>query len=161
VLSRQDLPVLPGSAMLAAEGVERGAYVLVDTPGGAPEVILIATGSEVALALAARERLADPPQHGNKREPPVRARVVSMPCQEHFAEQEPEYRESVLPAAVTARVAVEAASPFGWERWIGARGRTVTLARFGASAPGETNLERLGFTVEAVCRAARAALGAG
>ena len=148
VLSRQKLPVLEGTAELAAEGVARGAYVLADAVG-TPQLILIATGSEVQLALAARERLAG---EG------VRARVVSMPCWERFAEQEPAYRERVLPAAVRARVAVEAGSSFGWERWTLAAGRSVSIDRFGASAPGELTLERFGFEVEHVLAAAREAL---
>jgi transketolase len=148
VLSRQKLPVLAGTAELAAEGVERGAYVLVDCVG-TPQLILLATGSEVQLACAARERLA---AEG------VRARVVSMPCWELFEEQETAWRERVLPAAVRARVAIEAGSSFGWERWTLARGRSVSIDRFGASAPGEVTLARLGMDVERVLAAARAAL---
>jgi transketolase len=150
VLSRQKLPVLEGTAELAWRGVERGAYVLADADGGAPRVILIATGSEVELALGARKIL-----QGEG----VPTRVVSMPSWELFAAQDTAWRESVLPRSVTARVAVEAGSSFGWERWIGTRGRVVSIDRFGASAPGEVNLERLGFTVEHVVAAARAVAG--
>jgi transketolase len=148
VLSRQKLPVLEGTAELAAEGVARGAYVLGDAQG-TPQVILIATGSEVQLACAARERLAS---EG------VRARVVSMPCWELFAEQPQDWRERVLPASVRARVAVEAGSSFGWERWTLGNGRSVSIDRFGASAPGEVTLAQFGFDVERVLAAAREAL---
>jgi transketolase len=150
VLSRQKLPVLEGTAELAWRGVERGAYVLADADGGAPRVILIATGSEVELAVGARKIL-----QGEG----VPTRVVSMPSWELFAAQDAAWRESVLPRSVTARVAVEAGSSFGWERWVGTRGRVVAIDRFGASAPGEVNLERLGFTVEHVVAAARAVAG--
>jgi transketolase len=150
VLSRQKLPVLDGTAELAWRGVERGAYVLAEAEGGPPRLILIATGSEVELALGARKVL-----QGEG----VPTRVVSMPSWELFAAQDAAWRESVLPRSVTARVAVEAGSSFGWERWIGARGAVVALDRFGASAPGEVNLERLGFTVERVVAAARAVTG--
>jgi transketolase len=153
VLTRQKVPVLEGTREKAPTGLARGAYVLAEAPGlpsgGVPDVLLIATGSEVQLAVAARKLLA---QEG------VRARVVSMPCWESFREQDASYRESVLPSSVQARVSVEAGSTFGWERWIGERGVAVGLDRFGASAPGEVNLERLGFTAERVAAAAREAL---
>jgi transketolase len=149
VLSRQKLPVLAGTDARAAQGVRRGAYVLSDARGGAPQVLLIATGSEVALAVAAQARLA---------EEGVRARVVSMPCWRAFEEQDAPYRDSVLPQGVRARVSVEAGSTFGWERWIGASGVAVGLDRFGASAPGEVVLQKLGFTLERVVAAARASL---
>ena len=154
VLSRQNLPVLAGTAELAAEGVRRGAYVLADAgPEGTdatPEVILIATGSEVHLAVEARELLA---ADG------VRARVVSMPCWEAFAAQDAGYRERVLPVGVTARVSVEAGTSFGWSRWVGDRGVSLGIERFGASAPGDENLERFGFTAARVAAAARELLG--
>jgi transketolase len=149
VLSRQKLPVLAGTAELAAKGVARGAYVLSDCSGKA-QVILIATGSEVQLAVEAQKQLAA----GG-----VRARVVSMPCWELFEAQDAAWRESVLPAAVTVRVAVEAGASFGWERWTLAANRTVSIDRFGASAPGEVNLERFGFDAGHVVAAAQAALG--
>ena len=141
VLSRQDLPVVtqPG-----APGAERGAYVLAEAEGGAAQAVIIATGSEVALALDAQKALAG---QG------VRARVVSMPCWEVYAEQDAAYQESVLPSALTARVAVEAGSAFGWREHVGTRGAVVGLDRYGASAPGEVLLEKLGFTVDAVVAA--------
>jgi len=149
VLSRQKLDVLPGSASKAREGVARGAYVLAEAEGGAPQVILIATGSEVALALAAHKRLAG---EG------VRARVVSMPCWSIFAAQDSNYRESVLPAAVRARVSIEAGSTFGWERWIGDAGVAIGLDGYGASAPGDKVLAECGFNVENVVLGAKRAL---
>jgi transketolase len=124
-----------------AELLERGAYVLADSADGDPQAILLASGSEVHLALAARAQLA---AEG------IRARVVSMPSWELFAEQDAAYREAVLPPAVRARVAIEAAVPLGWERWVGERGRVLGLSRFGASAPGEVVMEQLGFTASAV-----------
>ncbi len=141
--SRQDLPVLAGDHIHS--GVARGGYVLSDC-AGAPQVILIATGSEVALALAAQERLA---ADG------VRARVVSLPSWELFDAQDPEYRESVLPSAVTARVSIEAGVTQGWERYVGCKGRALGLSRFGASAPYETLYREFGLTVEAVVAAAK------
>jgi len=141
VLSRQGLPTLPGPLP-----VERGAYVLED----GDDCILIGTGSEVQVALAAGERLA---AEG------VSARVVSMPSFELFRAQDPAYRDQVLPAGVHARVAVEAASPFGWAEWVGDRGAVVALDRFGASAPGDQALAALGITPEAVAGAARACMG--
>jgi transketolase len=149
VLSRQKLDVLPGSASKAREGVARGAYVLAEAEGGAPQVILIATGSEVALALAAHKRLAG---EG------VRARVVSMPCWSIFAAQDSNYRESVLPAAVRARVSIEAGATFGWERWIGDAGVAIGLDGYGASAPGDKVLAECGFNVENVVLGAKRAL---
>ena len=149
VLSRQGLPVLEGTAERGAEGVRRGAYVLADSGGAPPQVILIATGSEVHLAVEAREQLA---ADG------IAARVVSMPCWEVFEAQDALYRESVLPSEVTARVSVEAGSIFGWKRWVGDAGTCVGIDRFGASAPGDLNLEQFGFTAARVAEAARALL---
>ncbi len=142
VLSRQDLAVVTAPG---APGAERGAYVLADGAGGTVDVVIIATGSEVGLALAARERLAG---QG------VAARVVSMPCWSLFARQDAAYRASVLPPAVTARVAVEAGVTFGWREHVGDRGEVVGLDRYGASAPGEVLLEKFGLTVDAVVTAA-------
>jgi transketolase len=150
VLTRQKLPVLDRATLAPASGTSRGAYVLIDagqhTP---PELILIATGSEVSLALAAHVQLAG---EG------VRSRVVSMPSWELFAAQPLDYRDTVLPPAVRARVSVEAASPFGWERYVGPTGAIIGVDRFGASAPGPVVMERYGFTVEHVIETARAVL---
>jgi transketolase len=150
VLTRQKLPVLDRQVYGAADGLARGAYVLADTPGGGPEVILIGTGSEVSLVVGAQAALA---KDG------VRARVVSMPSWELFAAQPAEYRETVLPKAVRRRLAVEAGSSFGWERWVGDQGAVLGIDRFGASAPGEVVLRELGFTVDNVVARARALLG--
>ncbi len=148
VLSRQKLPVLPGTREKAREGVARGAYVLAES-GGAPQVILIATGSEVALAFEAHRRLAG---EG------VASRVVSMPCMTTFAAQDASYRDAVLPPSCRARVALEAGVAMGWERWVGERGRVLSIERYGASAPGEKVLAEYGFTVEGVLALARAVL---
>jgi len=137
VLTRQNLPILDRSRYAPAEGLERGAYVLADPPGKAPEVILIASGSEVALALESAEKLA---AEG------IAARVVSMPSWDLFEKQPPSYREAVLPPAVTARLAIEAASPFGWERYVGPQGAVIGINRFGESAPYKVIAEHLGFT---------------
>jgi transketolase len=150
VLTRQKVPVLDRAIYAAAEGAARGAYVLADAPGSPPELILIATGSEVALVVAAQAALV---KEG------VRARVVSMPSWELFETQPREYRDTVLPPGLRRRLAVEAGASFGWERWVGDEGETLTLDRFGASAPGEVTMRELGFTVEAVLARARALLG--
>jgi transketolase len=152
VLTRQDVPVLrrgEGECVDAA-GAERGAYVLWEANGdGDPDLVLLATGSEVSVALeAARTLAADG----------VAARVVSMPCWELFADQPTSYRDEVLPPDCEARLAVEAATSFGWERWTGTRGDVVSIERFGASAPGATVLEELGFTPENVAARARVLL---
>jgi transketolase len=149
VLSRQKLPVLDRSRSAANGGVAQGAYVLAEADGGAPQALIIATGSEVPVAMGARTLLA---KEG------IRVRVVSMPCWELFEAQSAEYRESVLPKEVTARVSVEAGVSFGWERWIGPGGHAVALDRYGASAPGEVNMEQLGFTAANVARHVRAQL---
>lgn len=143
--SRQGVPTLAATADRAMEGVAKGAYVLADTDRQ-PDVILIATGSEVHLALEARETLAADGVH---------ARVVSMPCDRLFLEQDADYRESVLPRAVTARVAVEAAAPLGWGRFVGLDGEVVGIDRFGESGPWQGVYEHLGFTASAVVEAAR------
>jgi transketolase len=151
VLTRQKLPVLPPSSVFRDDGVYRGAYVLEDAGDGRPDVLLIASGSEVSVALAARRLLA---------EEGVPARVVSMPCQERFEEQEEGYRETVLPPSVFARVSVEAGSTFGWERYVGDRGASVGIGRFGASAPAERIFRELGITPEAVRDRAKSVLAA-
>ncbi|UCF67636.1 MAG: transketolase [Acidobacteriota bacterium] len=149
VLSRQGLPALAGSGERAREGVARGAYVLSDAPNGKPEAIVLATGSELQLAVGAQKMLA---------EERIGVRVVSMPCWEAFAEQAEEYREAVLPSSVRARVAVEAGTTLGWHRWVGDAGRALGVDRFGASAPGSVNMEKYGLTVSDVSEAVRAVL---
>jgi transketolase len=150
LLSRQDLPVLPRGedGCADAAGVERGAYVLWEGGEGELSLVLLATGSEVWVALEAARALAEE----------ERVRVVSMPCWELFQTQPAEYRDAVLPPAVEARLSVEAGVSLGWERWVGARGDTVSLERFGASAPGTTVLEKLGFTPDNVAMRARVLL---
>jgi transketolase len=149
-LTRQNVPTLDRSVYASAEGLTRGAYVLNTRAGAArPNIILIATGSEVQHIVAAEPILA---AKG------ITARLVSMPCWELFEEQSAEYRESVLPRSVTARLAVEMGCSLGWERWTGTDGATVTLDRFGASAPGEVLMKELGFTTERVVGAAEALL---
>ena len=149
VLSRQPLPTLDRSRYAPAAGVAKGAYVLADAPGGNPELILIATGSEVSLAAAAHEQLAAAG---------VRTRVVSMPSWDIFEQQSQAYRDSVLPPAVTARVAIEQASTFGWERYVGARGRTIGMHTFGASAPLKALQQEFGFEPDRVVAVAREVL---
>jgi transketolase len=147
LLTRQNVPTLDPDA---TEGALRGAYVLADSEGGAPEVILIGTGSEVSVALEAREHLA---AQG------VDARVVSMPSWEIFDAQDQDYKDSVLPPAVETRVSVEAGITSGWERYIGFKGASVGINRFGASAPGEKVLQELGITPENVANATLELLG--
>ena len=149
-LSRQPLPTLDRSTYAPAAGVARGAYVLADAPGGKPEVILIASGSELILAVQAHEQL---------RAEGIRSRVVSMPSWDIFDHQTPEYRESVLPADVTARVAVEQASTFGWERYVGTAGHVIGMKTFGASAPLKELQKKFGFEPDHVVEAAKAVLG--
>ena len=145
-LSRQNLPVLEGTKDKAFEGVAKGGYVLIDGAKPTPDVILIATGSEVQYAVEAAELLA---------EDDIAARVVSMPSIDWFLEQSDEYQEEVLPRDVKARVSVEAGSAMPWHRFTGDHGRNVSLEHFGASAPGAELFERFGFTTEHVLRAAR------
>jgi transketolase len=149
-LSRQPLPTLDRSTYAAASGLARGAYVLADAPGGEPEVILIASGSEVSLAVEAYEKL---------RGDGIRARVVSMPSWEIFEHQTQEYRDSVLPPGVTARVAIEQASTLGWERYVGSRGRVIGMQTFGASAPLKELQTKFGFQPDRVVAVAREQLG--
>ena len=146
VLSRQDLPTLDRTKYAPAAGLAQGGYVLADAPGGKPDVILIGTGSEVHLCVGAYERLT---AEG------VKARVVSMPSTELFEDQDEAYRDSVLPPGVTARVSVEQAATFGWERYIGLTGKAIGMKSFGASAPLKDLLKEFGFSVENVVTAAR------
>src|SRR5208282_1687058 len=146
---RQKIPVLDRAALAPASGVARGAYVLADAGGSSPEVILIATGSEVSIALEAHQRLV---KEG------IRSRLVSMPCWELFELQPQSYRDTVLPPSVRARVSVEAASPFGWERYVGLEGAIIGVNRFGASAPGPVVMREYGFTPEHVVETAKAVL---
>ena len=150
-LSRQNLPVLEGTKEKAAEGVRRGAYILVEASKETPDVILLATGSEVQLAVEAAKELE---AEGTA------TRVVSAPCLEWFDEQDTDYRESVLPSSVLARVSVEAGVSMSWHKYTGSFGRTVSLEHFGASAPASELFDKFGFTVEAVVDAARDSLGA-
>jgi transketolase len=146
VLTRQALPTVDRTKYAAASGLSRGAYILADAPGGDPEVILIGTGSEVSLCLEAYEQLA---KEG------VRARVVSMPCWELFDDQDQQYRDSVLPPQVKARVSVEEASDFGWNKYTGSEGHNVCIETFGASAPLKQLLKKFGFNSEHVVAAAK------
>jgi transketolase len=148
-LSRQNLPTLDRSKYASADGLRKGAYVLSDAPGGKPDIILMATGSEVSLVVDAQEKL----QQQN-----VRARVVSMPSWELFDAQPKEYRESVLPPSIRHRVAVEAALPMGWHRYTGGSGEVIGMERFGASAPGNVVMEKFGFTAGHVVERALALL---
>jgi len=150
VLTRQALPTLDRNRYASAEGVRRGAYILADADDGKPEVLLLATGSEVALCVDAYERL---------RAEGVKARVVSMPSWEIFEQycrEHPEYREHVLPSAVVARVSVEQASTLGWARYVGTSGQTIGMETFGASAPLKELERKFGFTPENVVGAAKA-----
>ncbi len=148
-LTRQNVPTLDRTQFAAADGLRRGAYVLADPPDGRPDLVLIGTGSEVSLAVAAREKLS---------ERKIQARVVSMPSWELFDLQPREYRDSVLPASIKRRVAVEAALPQGWHRYVGDGGDVIGIERFGASAPGNVVMEKLGFTVNHVVERALALL---
>jgi transketolase len=149
VLSRQKLPILEATTTSPANGLGRGAYVLAEARDGAPHAIIIGTGSEVRVALAAREILE---KEG------VPTRVVSMPCWEAFEAQSEEYRRSVLPPSVSVRVSIEAGVTFGWQHWTGEHGAAIGIDRYGASAPGDVAMERFGFTGEHVARTARALL---
>ena len=150
ILSRQALPTLDRSKYASASGVANGAYVLAGDPDETPEVILIASGSEVSLAISAYEQLVD---EG------IKARVVSMPSWELFDRQSEEYRDSVLPPDVNARVVIEQASSFGWHRWAGHNGAIIAMSTFGASAPLKALQSKFGFTPEAVVAAAKNQMG--
>jgi len=145
-LSRQNLPILDPDA-IPDDAIERGAYVLRDAEGGDPELILIGTGSEVSLCIEAADAIDD-----------LRVRVVSMPCMDTFTKADEAYREQVLPAACKARVAVEAASPFGWDKWIGPDGAFLGMETFGASGPAKDVYEHFGITAERVVSLGREAV---
>jgi transketolase len=149
VLTRQALPTFDRTKYGAASGTARGAYVLADAPGGKPDVILMGTGSEVSLCVEA---------YGKLKAEGIQARVVSMPSWDIFEQQDAAYKESVLPSSVTARVSVEMAATFGWERYVGIKGRKIGMHRFGASAPLKDLLKYFGFTADAVVTEARKAI---
>ena len=146
VLSRQALPTLDRSVVAPASGLSKGAYILIDAAGGRPDAILMATGSEIQLALAARDELLS---EG------IDARVVSMPCWELFDRQPRDYRDEVLPPSVKARVAIEQASTLGWDRYVGDGGAVVGMHTFGASAPLKQLLTKFGFTPDKVAEVTR------
>ena len=150
VLTRQNVPTLDRGKFASADELRKGAYVLADAPGGKPDIVLIGTGSELSLVLAASEKLAEQKIH---------ARVVSMPSWELFDQQPAAYRESVLPKSARVRLAVEAALPMGWHRYVGDGGDVIGIERFGASAPGNVVMEKFGFTVGHVVERAVKLLG--
>jgi len=149
-LTRQKLPVIDREKYASAEGLAKGAYILADSKGQRPDVILIASGSEVSVALDAYEKLI---AEG------VAARVVSMPSWDLFEKQTQDYRDEVLPPETTARLAIEAAYPFGWERYIGPKGAVIGMTRFGASAPYKVLAEKFGFTADNIVRRAHELMG--
>jgi transketolase len=146
IFSRQKLPVIDQTKYASAEGVARGAYVLADCDSSTPDLILIASGSEVGLALKAYEKMT---AEGTK------VRVVSMPSWELFELQSEEYRHQVLPLSVKKRISIEAGVPIGWERYVGTQGIVIGVNRFGASAPGELVMEKFGFSVENIIQKAK------
>jgi transketolase len=149
-LSRQPLPTFDRRKYASAAGLARGAYVMADAPDGPPEIILIASGSEVSLIVKAHEALAS---EG------IRSRVVSMPSWDIFEHQPQSYREGVLPAEIKTRIAVEQGSALGWERYVGAAGRVIGMETFGASAPLKELQRKFGFEPEQVVVAAKELLG--
>jgi transketolase len=149
VLSRQPLPTLDRSVYAPASGVARGAYVLADAPDGKPDVLLLASGSEVSLCVKASEQL---------RAEGIQARVVSIPSWELFEHQSQAYRESVIPPEITARISVEQAATFGWERYVGPHGQSIGMQTFGASAPLQELQKKFGFTVEHIMAVAKTLL---
>jgi transketolase len=150
VLTRQPMPTFDRTKFGSAAGVAKGAYVLVDAAGGKPDAILMGTGSEVSLCVSAYEQLT---AEG------IKIRVVSMPSWELFEQQDAAYKESVLPASVTARVSVEMAATFGWDRYVGPRGKMIGMHSFGASAPIKALLKKFGFETENVVAAVKQVLG--
>jgi transketolase len=149
-LSRQPLPTFDRSRYASAAGVARGAYVMADAAGGPPEIILIASGSEVSLVVEAHEALASKG---------IRSRVVSMPSWDIFEHQPQAYRDEVLPPGVKARIAVEQASVLGWDRYVGAEGRVIGMKTFGASAPLKELQRKFGFEPERIVATASELLG--
>lgn len=147
ILTRQDVPTLDRAKFSAADGLRRGAYILADVPDDKPDIILIATGSEVSLIVEAASRLA---------EKDIKARIVSMPSWELFEAQPQIYRDSVLPPAIHARLAIEAGTTQGWWKYVGGEGDVIGVDRFGSSAPGKIMMREYGFTVENVCHRATA-----
>ncbi len=152
VLSRQALPTIDRKKYAPASGVQKGAYVLADASDGKPEVVMLATGSEVGLCLQAYEQLA---KEG------IKTRVVSMPSWEIFDQQDQAYRDSVIPPSITARVAVEQASTFGWDRWVGLGGAIIAMSTFGASAPLKELQKKFGFTLENVVNTVKSQIAKG
>jgi transketolase len=150
VLTRQPIPTYDRTKFGPVSGVAKGAYVLIDAEGGKPDVILMGTGSEVHLCVEAYEKL---------KAEGIKARVVSMPSWELFEKQDAAYKESVLPAAVTARVSVEMAATLGWDRYVGPKGKMIGMHSFGASAPLKDVLKKFGFLTENVVAAAKQVLG--
>ena len=146
ILTRQDVPTLDRSRFAAADGLRRGAYVLADVPDGKPDIILIATGSEVSLIIAAGQKLT---------ENEIGVRTVSMPSWELFDAQSQEYRDSVLPPTVRTRLAVEAGVTQGWRKYVGDDGDVIGVDRFGASAPGEVVMREYGFTADNIYERAK------
>jgi transketolase len=150
ILTRQNVPILDRKQFAAADGLRRGGYILADAPQAKPSLILIASGSEVGLIVAAGQKL----QQQN-----IPVRLVSLASWELFESQSQEYRDSVLPQPVHARLAVEAGVTQGWHRYVGDRGDVIGVDRFGASAPGPVVMREFGFSVENVCKRALALLG--
>jgi transketolase len=146
ILTRQAVPTLDRTKYAPASGVAKGAYILADAPSGKPDVILMATGSEVSLCVDAYEKL---------KAEGIKARVVSMPSWDLFEHQDRDYREEVLPPQITNRIAVEQASTFGWSQYVGFKGRVLGMHTFGASAPLKELQKKFGFTPDAVVSAAR------
>jgi transketolase len=150
VFSRQAVPTLDRTKYASASGTAKGAYVLGDSAGAKPDVILMATGTELQWAVTAHEKL---------RAEGIKSRVVSMPSWELFEAQDATYQESVLPSSVTARVSIEMASTLGWDRYVGPKGKIIGMHSFGASAPLKDLLKKFGFDAEAVVSAAKQLLG--
>jgi transketolase len=149
ILTRQKVPTLDRKIYSSAQGLCRGAYILADPLKGKPQLILIATGSEVELIVAAARKLE---------KQKIKVRIVSMPSWELFEAQSKKYRESVLPPSIPLRLAVEAGVAQGWERYVGELGTVISVDKFGASAPGNIVMAKYGFSVENVCKRAKALL---